>query len=94
MCPWSPSWLTKYKLDTENEAIAGNAPIHIVHGESDELVPVSHARAIHDAINKQRSGRATFYEIDNGDHDMIFKPSISGTMKEILKLIGIIYDPD
>lgn len=46
-----PAWLARILLTPENHFDTAkalrNLPLHIIHGDSDRLIPVSHAKALH-----------------------------------------------
>jgi len=64
--PWLPARLLRYPLATDDIIAQVKAPVLIVHGEDDPLIPVSHA---HRLANK--SYRAKLVIIDGAVHNDI-----------------------
>lgn len=59
-----PSFLVKYRLDTETHLTKVNCPVSIIHGTDDAIIPVAHSR-----ILKQRFPNIHYVEVPGGAHN-------------------------
>lgn len=64
--PWLPARLLRYPLATEEIIAQVKAPVLIIHGQDDPLIPVSHARSL-----ANKSHRARLVIIDGAVHNDI-----------------------
>lgn len=64
--PWLPvSLLLKHKFRSDLRIQNISAPILIIHGDQDGVVPIKHGKRLHDIA----SSKATFEEIKNAHHN-------------------------
>ena len=64
--PWLPvSLLLKHKFRSDLRIQNVTAPILIMHGDRDGVVPIKHGKLLHEIV----SSRATFVEIKNATHN-------------------------
>jgi len=54
-----------YRFPTLDRANAGGAPVLVMHGTADSVIPFEQGRALYDGL----SGKKTFVEIAGGDHN-------------------------
>lgn len=66
--PFLPArWLTRYEYDTEAYVRDIDAPVLVIHSESDEIIPYSHGQAIYAAAREPKS-----MLVIEGDHNTGF----------------------
>jgi uncharacterized protein len=59
------SLFSSYRFPTAQHANAGGAPVLVIHGTADSVVPFALGRALYDRI----TGEKTFVEVSGGDHN-------------------------
>ena len=80
--PFVPSFLLKYKLENDRWLAQCKAPIHLIHGTRDRVVPYTHS----EILQKKVPG-ARLHTIKNGGHnDLSMYPQYTIALKEIFGL--------
>lgn len=85
--PFLPIWLIelilKYPLKTNEWIQSVNVPIHIIHGNVDDMIPFAQAQKLYDEIKAHK--KATFTTLFNwGHHDIDDNHQYQAKMAEIL----------
>lgn len=58
--PWLPAFLNRYPMRSDEQLAAINAPVLIIHGDRDTLIPISHAERL------RQTRAATEYQVIAG----------------------------
>ncbi len=66
--PWLPAFLNRYPMRSDERLAAITAPVLIIHGDRDTLIPISHAERL-----RQTRAATEFQVIDGAAHNDIHK---------------------
>lgn len=82
--PFVPGFLVRYKLASNESMKHIKAPIMVIHGTADEIVPFDQGKRLYD----EHQGPKTFVEIKGGDHNSLdstveFWPAVIQFLKSI-----------
>ncbi|MEM7181572.1 MAG: alpha/beta fold hydrolase [Spirochaetota bacterium] len=80
--PFIPSFLLRYKLKTFQWIHALTCPVYMVHGSSDEIIPLENGKRLSQVIQ----GEHEFLEIPGGSHNNLSQfPEFQNFLKRILQ---------
>lgn len=81
--PFVPDFLVRYPMDNLARLSRSNAPVHILHGQNDELIPVAMGRAL-SAIDP---GRISLTELpDTGHRGAILHRMVSAVVGQLVQV--------
>jgi pimeloyl-ACP methyl ester carboxylesterase len=67
--PYLPvRWLTRFEYPTREDLARSQAPVLVIHGRDDELVPIAHGRALFEAAPQPKA----FLLLEGGGHNDAF----------------------
>ena len=67
--PWLPArWLTRTDFDNRSRIDAIDAPLLILHGTDDEIIPFGHGQRLYEAARQPKD----FIRLDGGHNDAMF----------------------
>lgn len=66
--PWLPAFLNRYPMRSDEQLAAINAPVLIIHGDRDTLIPISHAERL-----RQTRAATEYQVIDGAGHNDIHR---------------------
>ncbi|HMW06412.1 MAG TPA: alpha/beta hydrolase [Leptospiraceae bacterium] len=80
--PYIPTFLLKYKLDSESMIGSVKCPIYIFHGTEDAVIPLAYARKLESKIKRDYK----FFQITNAGHN-----DVSETKEYFMELTKIFW---
>lgn len=79
--PYLPGFITRYKIDSYKFLERVTAPVYILHGTADRLIPFSHAQR----LIRHAKPRDVLIPIEGGGHNIKDREDFKNELRKILK---------